>query len=364
MWIGGAILGLAALTGSLVVGLGCYAFSAPGYEGERTDHFDGERFHNPGNAPEHGPADLLRWQTSRRPGPWSAPTDTAAGRPPPRRVGTGELRVTFVGHSTVLIQMDGLNILTDPMWSERASPIGWAGPMRVRPPGIRFRDLPPIDVVLISHNHYDHLDLPTLARLWRTHGPRIFVPLGDAALLAGEGIKGTTELDWWQEAPLSGDVRLVCVPAQHFSQRGTCDRNRTLWAGYVIEGPAGRVYFAGDTGYGPHFAAIRERLGPPRLALLPIGAYRPRWFMRRAHLSPADAVEAGGVLGAQRSMAIHFGTFRLGDDGRDEPLDDLAAALEGAGVARDHFWALGFGEGRDVPPTPSGEDARQERAGH
>jgi L-ascorbate metabolism protein UlaG (beta-lactamase superfamily) len=324
------------------------SFAAPPYHGPRTDHFDGERFHNLTDT-EHGAFGLAfwRWQWTRKPGPWGDHPDAPFGPPPPRRVGRGELRVTFVNHSTVLIQMDGLNILTDPIWSERASPLAWLGPRRRRPPGIRFEDLPPIDAVLVSHNHYDHLDVPTLRRLAAVYHPRIVSGLGNRALFAEKGIPGAVDLDWGQEVFLSRDVRVIAVPARHFSQRGFGDRSRTLWAGFVLVGPGGPVYFAGDTGFGPHFERIHHRFGPLRLALLPIGGFRPEWFMAPVHMSPADALRADHLLEARTSVAIHFGTFPLADDGETEPPDRLAELL-----ASDpqRFWVLAPGEGRDVPP--------------
>ena len=336
---------------SLPFGAGCCVFSAPGYGGSASDHFDGRRFHNQDLIPDHGFSDFLKWQFNRDPGAWNDSMGVEPGQPPPERVGMGELRVTFVNHSTVLIQMDSLNILTDPMWSERCGPVLWAGPRRVRPPWIRFEDLPPVDVVIVSHNHYDHMDVPTLKRLAEEHRPRIFVGLGNGAFLAEKGIGGARDMDWWQSVHLTSDVRLTSVPVQHFSARGTCDRNRTLWTGYVVEGPAGAVYFAGDTGWGRHFEQARERFGPFRLALLPIGAFRPRWFMAPVHLSPEEAVRAHKVLGASTSMAIHFGTFRLGDDGQDEPVEHLVQALADSSLSPERFRVLGFGEGRDVPPV-------------
>jgi L-ascorbate metabolism protein UlaG (beta-lactamase superfamily) len=259
------------------------------------------------------------------------------------------MRVTFVNHATVLIQQDGLNVLTDPIWSRRASPFSWIGPPRHRPPGLRFEDLPPIDVVVVSHAHYDHLDLPTLKRLQQAHRPRFFVGLGVKEVLARAGIAPVTELDWWQSETLSPTVELRAVPAQHFANRGLFDRDRILWVGWVVKGPAGLAYFAGDSGAGPHFQEIRQRLGPVRLAVLPIGAYLPRWFMRRVHQSPAEAVAAADALGASTSVGIHFGTFALADDGQDEPPAALAAALSSRPTTPPRFWVLGFGEGRPVP---------------
>jgi L-ascorbate metabolism protein UlaG (beta-lactamase superfamily) len=332
---------------ALAAGIGCCAFSAPGYTGPQSDHFDGEVFHNQDPQEPHGFGDLIKWQMTRDRGPWKEWTDAAPGPPPPERVGRGELRVTFINHATTLIQMDGLNILTDPVWSDVVGPALDVGPRRVRPPGIRFEDLPPIDAVVVSHNHYDHMDLPTLRRLMAAHKPRLFAGLGSRVLLRSEGIDGATDLDWWEVADLSPEVRVTGVPATHFSNRGLCDRDNTLWMGFVVSGPAGIAYFAGDTGFGKHFQQIRERFGRIRLAVLPIGAYLPRWFMSPVHIDPEEAVRAHRTLGAATSVAMHFGTFNLADEGQDDPPSDLAKALEKDGG---RFWVLGFGEGRAVPP--------------
>lgn len=330
--------------------LGCRGLSAGRCGGPVSDHFDGKRFVNQVYR-KRSLAEFLRWQLTRRPAPWPEWIESEPGPPPPRRVGAGELYVTFVSHATVLVQMDGVNVLTDPHWSRRASPVSWAGPTRVRAPGIRFEDLPPIDAVLVSHDHYDHMDLPTLRRLAGAHGPQVVVPLGNRARLEAAGIPRVQELDWWEGVRLAPGVRAFLVPAQHFSSRGPLDRNATLWGGFVIDGPSGRVYIAGDTGYGPHFEQIRERFAPIRLAVLPIGAYEPRWFMAYAHVDPEEAVRAHQVLGAKTSLAVHFGTFQLTDEPIAEPLERLGAALEAAGVPRSRFWTLGFGEGRAVPPA-------------
>jgi L-ascorbate metabolism protein UlaG (beta-lactamase superfamily) len=246
----------------------------------------------------------------------------------------------------VLLQQDGVNVLTDPIWSLRASPVSFVGPRRHHPPGLRFLDLPPIDAVVLSHNHYDHLDLPTLRRLQAAHHPRFFCGLGNQALLERAGLQRVTELDWWQSVPLTATVELIAVPAQHFSNRGLFDRDRTLWLGYVLRGPAGLAYFAGDTGAGPHFAEIRKRLGAPRLAVLPIGAYRPEWFMSAVHESPAQTLEAHQQLGAGTTVPMHFGTFALGDDGQDEAPRTLEAAATGAAA---RVRVLEFGEALEVP---------------
>jgi L-ascorbate metabolism protein UlaG (beta-lactamase superfamily) len=298
--------------------------------------------------PHGGFGSFLRWQWSREPGKWTERRGPVGPRPP-ARVASGGLRVTFVNHATALVQQDGVNLLTDPIWSERCSPFSWIGPRRKQPPGIRFEDLPPIDVVVLSHNHYDHLDLPTLRRLAERDRPRFFVGLGNRALLERAGIQRVDELDWWQTVPLGEGVELTGVPAQHFSNRGLFDRDGTLWLGYLLRGPAGTTYFAGDTGAGPHFAEIRRRYGSPRLALLPIGAFRPEWFMGGVHVTPEDAVAAHETLGAATSVGIHFGTFPLADDGEEEAPAALRAALARRPEAsRPRFLMLAAGEGHDV----------------
>jgi L-ascorbate metabolism protein UlaG (beta-lactamase superfamily) len=216
-------------------------------------------------------------------------------------------------------------------------------------PGLCFEQLPPIDVVLVSHNHYDHLDLPTLRRLADERRPRIFVPLGNRRTPDRAGVDGSEELGWWRSANLRDGVEVYAVPAQHFSGRGLFDRDRALWAGFVVTGPAGAMYFAGDTGFGPQFGQIRERFGPPRLALLPIGAYRPEWFMSRVHMSPDEALRAHEILDAGASVGIHFGTFRLADDGQKEAAERIATLLKTSLQPKPRFWVLGFGESRDVP---------------
>ena len=288
-------------------------WAVPKYRGPKSDHFDGKRFLNLRPARHAGFFDLLKWLVHREPGTWTKWRDITPAAPPPERV--EGLRVTWVNHSTFLIQIANVNVLTDPIWSKRASPVQWVGPRRHHVPGVRFEDLPPIDAVLISHNHYDHMDVGTLQRL---QCPRVFVGLGNAAFL-----KGATDLDWWESAPLTDGVRVHCVPAQHFSGRGPGDRDTNLWCGFVLETPRGHVFFAGDTGYGPHFGMIRERFGPMRVALLPIGAYRPEWFMCGVHISPKDAVRAARELRAEVGIPMHYLTFHLGDDGEEEPAEVL-----------------------------------------
>lgn len=320
------------------------------YQGPATDHFDGQHFYNSG-AGLRGTGSVLRWLANRKPGPWRKWIDEPPGPAPPQRVIGGAIRATFVGHSTVLIQMDGLNILCDPVWSLRVSPFSWIGPRRHRAPGIRFEDLPPIDLVLQSHDHYDHFDIPTLKRIASKWHPKFVVPLGVRARFAQKkltSLEQISEVDWWQSVETGSNLKITCVPARHFSGRSLSDRNKTLWCGYMIEGPAGSVYFAGDSGYGSHFQEIRRRFPKIRLAFIPIGAYLPQWFMGPVHISPTDAIRAHEELGAATSIGIHFGTFRLADDGEDEPVNELRRAFD-ARKPSSPFITLASGEGRDIP---------------
>lgn len=340
---------LAAIFMSLVgiLAVGCFWFASPPYHGPVSDHFDGKRFFNLKPGEHHRGRSFLRWIWTRREGLWLPLKGTPAGPPPPERVMGTQLRVTFVNHSTLLIQTAGLNILTDPVWSMRIGPISWAGPKRHIMPGIKFEDLPPIDFVLVSHNHYDHMDLPTLMRLESRFHPVFYTGLGNRKILKDAGMGTVHEMDWWDSAQLKEDVAITYVPAQHFSSRSQCDRNCTLWGGFVIAAPGGPIYFASDTGMGPQFEEIKKRFGPPRLAMLPIGAYLPRWFMAQMHLSPEEAVDVHGLLGAGISIPIHYGTFRLGDDGQFEAVESLARTI--VDRHQTNFWILKPGEGRNVP---------------
>ena len=287
-------------------------------------HFDGKRFYNPDARQVPGYLDVLRWKLTSRPEPSPSFISDVEQSVPPSRLEGGGLRTTLVNHSTVLLQQQGSNILTDPLWSERASPLSWIGPRRRRIPGVSWDNLPRIDAVLISHNHYDHLDLPTLRRLAARDDSTFIVPAGAARLLRSEKIGPVHELDWGESFSLPGFI-IHGVPALHFSSRGVYDRNMTLWCGYVIQYPERLVYFAGDTGFGGHFAQIRDKFGSPHLALLPIGAYEPRWFMAPVHMGPDEAVRAHQILGAKTSIAIHHGTFQLADEGLDTPERELIA---------------------------------------
>jgi len=275
--------------------------------------------------------------TSRRE-PSPAFVDDVTPSRPPAQVEGDRLRVTLVNHSTVLLQVDGINILTDPVWSERVSPISWAGPRRHRAPGVRWEDLPRIDLVLLSHNHYDHLDAATLRRLSARGSAEFVVPLGLAPLVRSLGATAPRQMDWGDHQRFRG-ITIHGVPAYHFSGRSPFDRDRTLWCGYLLETAAGSIYFAADTGFGDLFEQIRARFGAPRLALLPIGAYEPRWFMAPVHMGPDEALRAHRILGAQTSVAIHHGTFQLAD----ESIDTAPRVLRQSG-ADESFVVLNNGE--------------------
>jgi len=306
----------------------------------RSDHFDGRRFFNPTGPAMQPFTSLPRMLRTRRTG-WPARIHDVP-KPLPARE-TASAVVTFIGHATFLIQTAAGNLLTDPMYSERAGPWNLLGPRRVRPPAIAFDALPPISVVLLSHNHYDHCDSPTLRMLARRFDPLVITPLGNGRLVTSAGLRRVEELDWWQPTAATA-LPITLTPAHHFSARGPLDRNRALWGGFVIAAGARRIYFAGDTAYAPFFGKVRERLGPIDLALLPIGAYEPRWFMQAVHMNPAEAVQAHLDLGASESVAMHFGTFQMTAEGIDEPVRALGEACQARNVPGSRFRPLGFGE--------------------
>jgi L-ascorbate metabolism protein UlaG (beta-lactamase superfamily) len=339
------ILLLAVPLGIVLVG---FVLSAPRYKGPVSDHFNGRQFINPGGVKTKGFQDVVKWLRERERGPWTAQRNSVKGDKPVARVEQG-IRITFINHTTFLIQTDGLNIITDPVYSERASPFSWAGPKRMREPGIAFEYLPQIDIVLLSHNHYDHLDIHTVKKLNQTFHPKFIVPLGVSAFLKRSGIDAFQELDWWQELRIKNDVAVQAVPAQHFSGRGTFDRDATLWCGYLLKRTEGNIYFAGDTGYNEHtFKEIGERCAPVKAALIPIGAYKPKWFMSPIHCSPDEAVQIHEDTGSSFSIASHFGTFPLADDGKDEAVQDLALALSKSQKTYKPFIAMPEGKAIDV----------------
>jgi L-ascorbate metabolism protein UlaG (beta-lactamase superfamily) len=322
--------------------------SRPYYAGPVTDHFDGTRFFDPhGSAPKSF-TDLMRWQfggdkRSRWPEAWPlAGLDT-----PPARVDGDAIRLSYVGHASVLLQTRGLNILFDPVWSERVSPFSFVGPKRVAPPGIAFDALPKIDVVLVSHGHYDHLDVETLARLEQKHQPRVITPLGQDAIMKAHDMAIRAEaFDWGDRVEIGNGVAVHLAPMRHWTARGIFDRNKALWAAFILETPVGHIYHIGDTGYGDghHFREAKLRFGGFRLAILPIGAYEPRWFMRDQHMNPEEAVQVMLDCGARRALAHHWGTVQLTNEGIEEPRQALAAALTAQGIAPELFRAIRPGE--------------------
>lgn len=332
------------------------AISAPRYQGPVSDHFDGKQFFNPSGQNARGFRDVTKWQTDakREKKPWTTVKNTILGDKPTPTVSEGDLRVTFIGHSTVLIQMDGLNILTDPVWYERTSPVQWAGPKRVKPAGIKMEDLPTIHLILQSHNHWDHLDIINLPKIYARDKPMIITSLGISQFLKIHGMDNTLDMDWWDEYDFKNGentegVKITCLPAQHFSGRGIKDRNATLWSGFMISSPtSGNVYFAGDTGYAPFFKQIGDKFGKIRLALIPIGAYKPEWFMGPIHCTPSEAVQIHEDINAEKSLAIHHSTFPLADDGQREPIEELEKALILRGLTTDDFFVLEEGLFKNV----------------
>lgn len=327
------------------------------YQGKASGHFDGSRFFNPEGG-DHSFLDTVKWLWEMETVKWPDWIADPPQPPPVECAGPGILRVTYVNHATVLIQVCGINILTDPIWSKRAGPTSWLGVNRVRAPGVKFEDLPRIDFVLISHDHYDHLDLPSVEKLARRDDPRFLVGLGVGSHLRSIGVSDSdiVELDWWQTfAPLQTGVRFVFVPARHSSGRLPFVGRRTLWGGFVIETPVGDIYFAGDTGYGAFVEKIAARFQRIRLAILPIGGYEKRWFMKTQHMNPEDAVLVHRLLSTGQSMGIHYGTFaEHPEQSINAHEKDLAVALKKHGVDPSRFWVLGFGESRDLPSSDSG----------
>ena len=310
---------------------------------ETSDHFDGKRFVNPTGMAGQPFSAVPRMLLERRT-PWPAHVDEPTRRPP--ALDGAVAVVTFIGHATFLIQTAAGNILTDPMYSERVGPLNVFGPRRVRQPAVLFDDLPAITTVLLSHNHYDHCDLRTLGLLAERFDPIVVTPLGNGGLVRSAGIRRLEELDWWQDAKTSA-LPITLTPAHHFSARTPFDRNRGLWSGFMLapgRDNGARIFFAGDTAYGPFFRDIRHRLGPIDLALLPIGAYEPRWFMQVVHMNPAEAVQAHLDLDASESIGMHFGTFQLTTEGIDEPLRALDEARRVNSIPSSRFRTLAFGD--------------------
>jgi L-ascorbate metabolism protein UlaG (beta-lactamase superfamily) len=312
------------------------AISAPRYKGPVSDHFNGKKFVNPGYIKPNGLKEVLRWMLSRKRGKWNYIGSRSTFTPNEKI--TNGLYVTFINHSSFLIQFNGINILFDPVFSERTSPFEWAGPKRMRPPGIALERLPKIDLIILSHNHYDHFDVPTVRKIYQKDKPQLIVPLGVKAHLRKLGIEGI-EMDWWQHIELGAEkFSIHCVPAQHFSGRGSLDRDATLWCGYVLHTPIGKVYYCGDTGYSSElFKTIGQRLGPMKVSMIPIGAYKPSWFMSSIHCSPDEAVRIHEDVRSAFTIAMHFGTFALADDSQTDPIVDLQNALKNVNLDENEF---------------------------
>jgi L-ascorbate metabolism protein UlaG (beta-lactamase superfamily) len=314
--------------------------------------FNGQHFHNLSPSRPKTFWDVIKWQISRDSPEWPTWHRNSHFLLPPLLVrDKHKVLVTFINHATVLLQYDHINVLTDPIWSDRASPVSWAGPKRVRAPGLPLSSLPPIHVVLLSHNHYDHMDVHTLQLLHKRFHPYFLVGLGNQAFLRKQGLSKVIELAWWQSFSLKKH-RFIFVPAQHFSGRGLFDRNKSLWGGYILSTALGSIYFAGDTAWGKHFALIHKRYAPIIFSMLPIGAYLPRTFMRSSHLSPREAVQALQAVHSRFAIGIHFDTFAsLSDDPFQQAPLALKKALDHAGIDHDRFRALGFGQSCWVTAT-------------
>jgi len=313
-----------------------------------SDHFNGKTFFNPSGPAERGVLDVLRWQFSSRPARWPQWVKIDPALPPPAPA-DDSVTATWVNHATFLLQTSHHTLLTDPVFSARVSPVSWAGPRRVHAPGVAFESLPKIDTVLLSHDHYDHCDLPSLRRLAREHQPVFVAPLGHHALLKGAGAKNIVELDWWQAHELAPDLTVTVTPSRHWSRRSAGGTNRRLWGGFYLHTAARRVWFLGDSGYDETlFRDIARRCGAPHLALIPIGAYEPRWFMSAAHMNPAEAVQTHRDCGARHSVAMHWGTFQLTDEGREHPIQALEQARAEAGLSAESFRVLAPGGSLEV----------------
>jgi len=323
------------------------------YDGPKTDHFDGARFFHPGLlSSDKSLLDVLKWKITATRSPWPEAIPARAGLHPEKRV--EGLRVIAIGHSSLLLQVAGANILIDPVWSDRVSPFRWLGPRRRNAPAIPFENLPHIDCILLTHNHYDHMDVGTLKRLWEVHHPRIFAPLGnDAVIQASAPSVEVKTGDWWDSLALSNALRATLVPAYHWSSRNIRDRRMALWGGFILESPVGVIYCAGDTALrdAAIFHQIRERFGPAHLAIVPIGAYAPRWFMQTQHVDPEEAMQIAQICGAEHVLGVHWGTFQLTDEPYDEPETRFLAAARSQLGANSNVFALHPG---DVWPPQGG----------
>lgn len=304
--------------------------------------FSDGKFHNPVLSKNKSLWTFLKMRLSTSYAQWPAWVDSTYQTLQSSTHQEASVRLTSINHSTVLIQTLGINIITDPIFSKRTSPVSWIGPKRVRNPGIRLADLPKIDIILISHDHYDHLDLPTLKFISERDNAKIYMGLGVGRILTD--LKNTVELDWWGREKFNDNFIVNFVPVQHFSGRGLLDRNSTQWGGFVIEAGKKKIYFAGDTGYADHFKQTQSKFGAMDISLIPIGAYLPRDFMAYAHIDPAEAVKAHVDLKSKVSVGVHYGTFQLTAEELDQPVRDLHLALSASGIPAGQFITPEFGK--------------------
>jgi L-ascorbate metabolism protein UlaG (beta-lactamase superfamily) len=312
----------------------------------KTDHFNGKKFHNLDPTLKGGKNlfHVLKWRFLNPLIKWPRQKDDALTPELSLSIKKDECAITWVNHATALVQFEGFSALTDPVFSKRVSPISWLGPKRVKNPGLMLSELPKIDVVVISHNHYDHMDLASIKTIWHMYQPLIIVPLGNAQIIRSLGIDKVLELDWWGSHQFSDAHQVILTPAQHWSARGIFDRYKALWGGFIIKSFDIKVFFAGDTGYNSHFKMIRKRFGKMDFSLLPIGAYEPRWFMKDNHMNPSEAVKAHVDLESQMSMGIHFDTFQLSNEAIDDPVKDLNKSLAKHSISPEIFIAPKIGQ--------------------
>ena len=317
-----------------------------------SDHYDGRRFHNPRHHINRSWLDVLKWRRTSSATPWPAKVDFKKTAPPAPAPQDGTIRATWINHSSVLLQTRLGNLLIDPVFSERVSPLSWAGPRRVHPPGIALADIPPIDAILLSHDHYDHCDKTTLRTLAHRWPDAAFItPLGNGSIAQRCGFAPAQiiELDWWEAHELTLGLHVRATPARHWSNRVRGPRNSRLWSGFFIHAGGRTAYYSGDTAWDDEmFTQINSECGAPDLGLIPIGAYEPRWFMESQHCNPAEAVKIHQAVAAHRSLGLHWGTFQLTDEGREEPVTALDVARKQAQLPPESFVVLAPGESIEV----------------